>query len=557
MKRFLVAFGAVVIASTASAQWSQFGGNPRHTSNTTTSAQSMARIVADVVHDPYVDYERQAAGGESLNVHYASPLLDGDDVFMSYKSTTFTFLNPSLSGPIVWDWSVHRLHWENGQLVEKWSAMLDYQQVPPRAGLWETVVQPVIANGFIYAPAFGGSLLQIDRNSGSVVRRINPFGVLDGNTFVSGPPAADASGNIFYTAFRMQNGGNPWLDDIAGAWLIRVAPDGSSAIVPFSTLIPDAPKADDACRTQFARGTSPLPPTPTAVPPATPCGSQRPGLNVAPAISSDGTIYVMSRAHANDYYSYLVAVNPDLTPKWDRSLRLRFNDGCNVFYPPNGTPGGCPAGTATGVDPNTNEAGSGRVNDLSTASPVVAPDGSIIYGAHSAYNLAQGHLMHFAAGGSYLGDYPFGWDTTPAIWQHDGTYSIVTKENHYAFDFQPAPGDFITQLDPQFHVEWQYANPSRIVCHAADDCDVEEYGFEFCVNAPAVDMHGTVYANSEDGILYAIRQGGVLLDRIPLGAPEGSAYTPLAIDNQGRVYAEAGGHLLAVGGAFARRRAAR
>jgi outer membrane protein assembly factor BamB len=548
MKRLFAAFAAAVIASTASAQWSQFGGNPRHTSTTTTSAQSMARVLADVVHDPNVPYELEAGGGEALNVHYASPLLDGDDVFMTFKV-------PSPSGP-PWNWSVHRLHWENGQLADKWTAMLDYQPVPARAGLWEPVVQPVIANGFIYAPASGGSLLQIDRNSGSVIRRINPFGVLDAFTFVSGPPAADASGNIFYTAFRMQSG-NPWFDDIAGAWLIRVAPDGSSAIVSFSTLVPDAPKADDACRTQFARGTAPIPPTPTAVPPATPCGSQRPGLNVAPAIALDGTIYLMSRAHSNDYYSYLVAVNRDLTPKWDRSLRLRFHDGCNVSFPPNGTPGGCPAGTTTGVDPNTNEAGSGRVNDISTASPVVAPDGSIVYGAHSAYNLAQGHLMHFAADGSYLGDYPFGWDTTPAIWQHDGTYSIVTKENHYEFDFQPAPGDFITQLDPQFHVEWRYSNPSRTACHAEDDCDEEEYGFEFCVNAPAVDMHGTVYANSEDGILYAIRQGGVLLDRISLGAPEGSAYTPLAIDNQGRVYAEAGGHLLAVGGAFARKRAVR
>ena len=549
MKRLFVVLGVAATASIASAQWSQFGGNPRHTSNTTTtSAQPMARVLADVVHDPEVSYELQVGAG-SLNVHYATPLLDGDDVFMTFKG-------PLSSAPPLWDWSVHRLHWENGKLVDKWTATLDYQPVPSRAGLWEPVLQPVIANGFIYAPAYGGSLQQIDRNSGRIVARINPFGALDAFTFVSGPPAVDSSGNVFYTAFRMQSG-NPWFDDIAGAWLIRVSPDGSFATVPFSELLPDAPKADDVCRTQFARGSSPIPPTPTAIPPSTPCGSQRPGLNAAPAIAPDGTIYLMSRAHSNDYYSYLVAVNPNLTPKWDRSLRLRFHDGCNVILPPNGTPGGCPAGTTTGVDPNTNEAGSGRVNDISTASPVVAPDGSILYGAHSSYNLAQGHLMHFASDGSYLGDYPFGWDTTPAIWQHDGTYSIVTKENHYALTFQPAPGDFITQLDPHFNVEWQYRNPSRIACHAENDCDEETYGFEFCVNAPAIDMRGNVYANSEDGILYAIRQGGVLLDRLSLGAPEGSAYTPLAIDNQGRVYAEAGGHLLAVGGAFARRRAIR
>jgi hypothetical protein len=48
---------------------------------------------------------------------------------------------------------------------------------------------------------------------------------------------------------------------------------------------------------------------------------------------------------------HLVAVNPDLTPKWNASLAERLTDGCNVTLPPNGTPGGCRAGACTGVDP--------------------------------------------------------------------------------------------------------------------------------------------------------------------------------------------------------------
>lgn len=515
----------------------------------------MVRVLADVVHDEMVPYELSAGAG-SLNLHYAAPLLSGDDVFMVYKSPYFLHHSP----PGSFELSVHRLHWEGGGLVDKWAALLDlsFGLIPPHPGLWEPVVQPVMANGSIYVRAFNGGLTRIDAGSGAVTQEIRPFGSSDGLQFVSGPPTTDSGGNIFYTAFGMQVSNNdPWASDITGAWLVRVTPSGATTIVPFSALVPDAPKADELCRSQFARGTTPIPPTPTAVPPSTPCGSQRPGLNVAPAIAADGTIYLLSRAHFNDYYSYLVAVNSDLTPKWDRSLRVRFHDGCNVILPPNGTEGGCAAGTLTGVDPYTNEAGSGRVHDNSTASPVVAPDGSIIYGAYSVYNLDQGHLMHFAADGSYLGDYPFGWDTTPAIWQHDGTYSIVTKENRYEFAFRADPGYFITQLDPHFKVEWQYRNPSRIACHAENDCDEEPYGFEFCVNAPAVDMHGTVYANGEDGVLYAIGQEGVLLGRLNLGAPEGAAYTPLAIDSQGRVYAEAGGHLFAAGGLLPRRRATR
>ena len=89
------------------------------------------------------------------------------------------------------------------------------------------------------------------------------------------------------------------------------------------------------------------------------------------------------------------------------------------------------------------------------------------------------------------------------------------------------------------------------------DCVEEEIGFEWCVNAAAIDAKGTVYANAEDGILYAIGQGGVLLDKITLAGPRGAAYTSLAIDTQGRVYAQTGAHLYAVGGSRLRKRAVR
>ena len=543
----MVGFGT---ATDTMAQWSQFGGNPRHTGITATTVQPLVRILADITHDPLVPGEIQVGSG-NLYVHYASPLLDGDDVFMSFKGTV-----PRGPLPPLTVWSVHRLQWENGQLVEKWLATSDWTPEPFLAGLWEPVFQSVMANGFLYAPAAGGTLLKIDRNNGNVIQRINPFAIIDPMTFVSGPPAVDSSGNIFYGAFRMQNA-DPWRSDITGAWLVRVTPGGEATATPFSTLVAGAPKASDLCFSQFARGSANIPPTPTAVPPSVPCGSQRPGINVAPAVAPDGTIYIMSRGHLNDYWSYLVAVNPDLTPKWATSLRNRFLDGCNVFLPPNGTDGGCPVGTETGVDPWENQPGSGRVIDNSTASPVVAPDGSVIYGAYTLYNGDQGHLMHFAADGTYLDHaYPFGWDTTPAVWQHNGTYSLVTKENHYFGDLYSDPGDFVTQLNSQFRLEWRYRNPSRTVCRQ-NVCVDEEFGFEWCVNAPAIDAQGTVYVNGEDGIIYAVRQGGVLFDRLSLGGPLGAAYTPVAVDAQGRVYAQTGGHLFAVGGTRQRKRAVR
>jgi outer membrane protein assembly factor BamB len=264
-----------------------------------------------------------------------------------------------------------------------------------------------------------------------------------------------------------------------------------------------------------------------------------------------------------------VAVNPDLTPKWSSTLRNRLTDGCNVLLPPNGSPGGCRAGAMRGVDPSDNQFGSGRVTDDSTSSPVVAPDGRILYGAVTRYNWSQGHLMMFNADGSYFGAYKFGWDTTPAIYRHDGTYSILLKENRYAPGsycnnqaFCPSPRTLvtpddpeqylITQLSPSLQVEWQYRNTNTQSCMRNGDGTIScisdhPNGFEWCVNAIAVDRRGVVYANSEDGHVYAIGQGGVLKERLFLNLALFAAYTPLSIGDDGRIYTQNDGMLFIVG----------
>jgi hypothetical protein len=528
----MIAFSAV----TANAQWSQFAGNPRHTGDSAILAQPLRNVLADVVYDPLVPSELESNAGELL-IHYAVPLLDGDDVFMAYKDLVFI-------GPFqgIHTWGVKRFQWENGKLVQKWVAGADWAPVPNPG--WEPSMQPVLAGGFVYLPAGGGTLLKIDRNSGATVARINPFASLDYAIFMSGPPTVDAAGNIVYGAFRL-NLDAPWSSDVTGAWLVCVTPDGTAKAVPLQPLVSNAPNPAAQCRSHFAFGTLHLPPSPDAVAPSTVCGSQRTGLNIAPAIAADGTIYIVSRAHLNERWGFLVAVNPDLTPKWNATLRERFHDGCNVLLPP----GTCSDGAHTGVDPTDNLDGSGVVTDFSTSSPVVLPDGTILYGAYTQYNDNNGHLTHFTAAGAYLGAYPFGWDTTPAVWSHNGTFSVVTKHNFYGFALRPDPGEFMVQLDANLNKEWEYRNPTITVD--------EEFGFEWCVNAATIDANGTVYANAEDGILYAIGQGGVLLDKITLAGPLGAAYTPLAIDGNGRVYAQTGGHLFAVGGSRPRRRAVR
>ena len=67
------------------------------------------------------------------------------------------------------------------------------------------------------------------------------------------------------------------------------------------------------------------------------------------------------------------------------------------------------------------------------------------------------------------------------------------------------------------------------------------------MNAPAIDANGVVYANREDGNLYAIGQGGVLNQSIFQQLAIGAAYTPASLDGLGRIYTQNDGHLFVVG----------
>ena len=210
----------------------------------------------------------------------------------------------------------------------------------------------------------------------------------------------------------------------------------------------------------------------------------------------------------------------------------------------------CRLGAHPGVDFQTNELPAGRLVDHASSTPVIAPDGSILFGAYTSYNAERGHLMRFDATGAFLNSYDFGWDTTPTIWEHDQTFSIILKDNHYG----NGPY-FITQLNPDMKVEWQFQSTNTQSCIRNDDGSIgctdgsNPNGFEWCVNAAAVDANGTVYGNSEDGNLYVIGQGGVLQQRLFLNWALGAAYTPLAIGPDGKIYTQNAGQVFVVGAA--------
>lgn len=464
------------LAQTPSATWLQWGGDPRHSGRAGVGGQSPLRVLADIMYDPFVQSELRAGRGDLL-VHYQSVLVDsGGAVFIEAKSGTFT----SFASWQTQVWNERRYDRAGGRMKLTWNFASDWKPVPHldtatgNGPAFEPVFHAAIDGSAIVVPGAGGTVFLVNKSTGKRLKRYNPFGgSVNPHIYVTGPITV-SSGNIYYNALQLARS-LPWQNDVVNSWLVKIAPGGKISRATYTSLTPGAPAATSMCEASFDPSTLPWPPSPTAAAPLVRCGSQRPGINVAPAVAPDGTIYTVSRAHLDDRYGYLIAVAPGLHPKWASSLRDRLQDGCNVGMPPNGTSGGCRTGAANGVDPATNHFPAGRVVDSSTSSPAVAPDGSVLYGAYTRYNFSQGHLMKFSRNGEFQAAFPFGWDITPGTFPHGGKYSIVIKENHYpggsyCNDSAICPPDrssaypndperyFITRLSPAMQVDWRFQN---------------------------------------------------------------------------------------------------
>jgi len=622
----LLTFGLAIAESDDAGSWPQWGQNPQHQSFVSTVGQDATSILADVIYDPFTAAEEADTGGELL-VHYQVPLLDGQDVFMEFKSGQFIECVPPGSGNPPpgqadcgisnWNsqtWNQKRLHWENGVLVEKWNFQSDWKAVRIELAQWEPVYHAVLVGDFVYDPGFSGSVFKLDRGDGSVVSRISPFGTTDANTFVAGPLSADSNGNVYYNAIKFTDQTIGFFPGLVNSWLVKIAPDDSVSMVSYPSLLASV-NPPTRCERNYSifNPSTPLPWPPSTDTPTRMgnCGAQRPGLNIAPAIGPDGTIYTASRGHATtggDRASYVVAVNPNLTLKWATSLTNTLNDGCGVLIPiatevmPANPPwdlatfkGKCRFGANFGVDPATNSRGSGRINDAGTSSPVVLPDGNVYFGAWGRYNVSRGHAYKLSgSNGAILATYDFGWDDTQAVFQHGGTYSIVMKDNHYdeeegfycnSTDINgnliptvsqggdptirsnvvcdwtgiPAGPFYITQTNANLVPEWKFKSTETRDCHRNPDGSVtcvddgrHPNGFEWCINQPAVDGAGNVYVESEDGNIYVFDQGhsGIFTtpkSKLFTNLAVGAAYTPLSIDNFGRLYAQNNGHLFVLG----------
>src|SRR5207245_8081453 len=174
------------------------------------------------------------------------------------------------------------------------------------------------------------------------------------------PITADNAGNIYF-GFEV-TGANP--SGLTGGGIARIDASGNGTYVLASSA------SSDSAITKVA-------------------------LAAAPALSNDGSILYVSVNESGNYHGYLLGLD-------STTLATRYQ----VFLKdPRYNPGA----------PGPNNAG---LLDVSTATPMVAPDGSVFYGVFGKpYNSSRGFVLPFSA--------DLATESTPGAYGWDDTASLV------------------------------------------------------------------------------------------------------------------------------------
>jgi hypothetical protein len=369
----------------------------------------------------------------------------------------------------------------------------------------------------------------------------NPVGY-DASIYINTPLTVDAQGNIYF-GYAI-TGINP--SHITEGGIARISASGAA------TNVSAFAAADTAGQTPSDDG------------------NWVAALGSAPALSNDGsTVYFAVDdggydLYGNEYDAYLVGLNSrNLQPEY--SVRL---------YDPT-TGSGVPA---TGVQ--TTGIGAGVI-DISTASPMVAPDGTIYMGVFSSnYNGSRGSLLHFS--GNLQTEYipgAFGWDDTPSIiptsmvpsYTGSSSYLILSKYNNYANAETGSSGgngvNEIAILDPYASQPDPNNDPEpngqpmpvmkQILTLASPSPDINNINAgdpdavrEWCTNGTAVDpATDSIFVNNEDGYTYEWNLGtNTITHTVEVNPGYAVPYTPTAISPNGEVFSDNGGTLFALGG---------
>jgi hypothetical protein len=444
------------------------------------------------------------------------PNFIGGELFIHYGSPVITKNNTVIvpvKTTLAGGFELQAYRGSDGTLL--WTQSTDY--ILPPSG-WTPEMQPAIApDGRVYFPGAGGTIYwrdNIDSATGNT-GQIAFYGLskytanktsLNSKVFVDTPLTIDAKGNVFFGV--QVTGTNPL--SLKGG-IARIDSSGAGTFVTATAA------ANDSTVSKVAQ-------------------------NSAPALSNDGKlVYVSVNGGSGNirHHNYLLALD---------STTLATVDKVELLDP---------------IDPAT----SADVDDISTASPTVAPDGDVYYGILDGgnENHDRGYLLHFSSDlktAKTMGS--FGWDDTVSIvptsmvptYHGTSSYLLMTKYNDYA-DKGGSGINKLAILDPnatQTDPTTGLTVMKEVLTIKGVTPDDEFPGVpgavrEWCINSAAVDpATDSVLVNSEDGKLYRWNLGtNTFTQKITLTGGVGEAYTPTAVGPDGTVYAINKGILWAVG----------
>ena len=236
----LALLGVMALPVATAQDWSQWGRDATHRGVSESPGVRLQRVVASVVVDPFVADMKRRYG--YLPVHYPVTLVDGKTIVTVEKSGTFTGIPTRHTQ----EWSVSTFVRTSAGLRRMWSVATDWKPAPHFGGtggaILEQPYQCAIDGEAVWAPAAGGTMLKVNRVSGRISARVNPFGAaVDPQIFAVGGPVVDANRNVYYNAIRL-HADRPWAEDVQNAWLVRISADGAVSTVSYSVLLPNAPK---------------------------------------------------------------------------------------------------------------------------------------------------------------------------------------------------------------------------------------------------------------------------------------------------------------------------
>ena len=402
--------------------------------------------------------------------------------------------------------------------VRRWSLATDYRPVPRASNSFEFMppLPAVLTTGNILAVAgAGGTVLmrhQANNPSGAVQRRVF-YGAaewrahraaFDKAVRITTPLTAGPDGSVYF-GFTV-SGKTPTR---LSSGIARIAANGHATWT----------SATAAARSKTVNGVA---------------------ISCAPALSPDGkTVYVAVTSGDLDSSGFLVGLDA-------KTLKPHFRT--MLKDPVSGQPA--------------------MIDDSSSASPTVGPDGDVYYGVQenpSPNHDGRGWLLHFNASltktktpGS------FGWDNTVSVlpanavpgYRGNSPYLLVSKYNNYLNVGPHGDGrNRVAVLDPRASQKDPYASVRTMKAVKTILSPVHVPGeragarYEWCINSAVVDTaDDSVFVNSEAGILYRWDlASNTLAGKIRLNIPRTEAYTPTVVGPDGTVYAINNATLYAIG----------